>query len=73
MKLKELEDIAYQIATSNFTTKEMNLEEWNNCKTEDVIWEPFENHESSFTENNVCNLADDIIYSFKHLCSDYNE
>lgn len=46
MKLKELEDIVYQIATSNFTTKEMN---------------------------NVCNLADDIIYSFKHLCSDYNE
>ena len=73
MTSKELEDIAYQIATSNFTTKEMNLKEWLNCNTEDVICESFENHESSFIENNVYNLVNDIIYNFKHLCSDYNE
>lgn len=73
MTQKELNDIAYEIATGNSTTETLNLEEWSNCNTEDILWEPFERYGSSFTESHVSQIADDIIYRFQHLCSDYNE
>ena len=73
MKLKELEDIAYEIATGSTTLETLNVEQWNKCNVEYILWKQLENLGTDFTEDLVSEIATTIISKFQHLCSDYNE
>ena len=73
MTFKELENIAYEIATQNITTEKLRKAEWEACSTKDILWEPLAHLECEFTDVLVYDISHDIISKFQHLCSDYNE
>lgn len=73
MNLKELENIAYEIATQNITNEKLKKDKWEECSTKDILWEPLAHLECEFTEQLVYDISHDIINKFKYLCSDYNE
>lgn len=73
MKIKELENIAYEIATGCITIKTLNLKKWNKCSIENILWEPIEDLGTDFTKDLVSCISTNIVIKFKHLCSDYDE
>lgn len=81
MKRKKLENIAYKIATGNLTTDTLNKKQWSKIinskkyekKIKNIIWQPFKYYSADDMINLVERAADNVVYKFKHLCSDYNE
>lgn len=67
MKLEDLEDIAYETATSCLTTERLTREEWDSRDVSEILWEPLENEGVDFTEDVVSEVASTIIDRFKHL------
>lgn len=72
MTKQELVDIAHEIATSNITTESMGQQEWEQCNTSDILWEPFENFPAEFTEQVVSSIAYSVMNRFEFLV-DENE
>ena len=70
MTQEQLEDISYQIATSNFTQAELGFKEYSELDEEGLMaisWQPFEDYNPGEYGDLIEKLANDIQDKFKQF------